>query len=142
MERVGPFRRVSTASAEVGHQTASANKETKLRAPRTSLARHLQDPGDDELRASNVLFTMARTTSSAAATLTALDGPALLPPAGATSDLTNKSSQQNWYYFFISLCTIIPGVLLLLRLYTKINIVRKLDLTDCLTPPPFFHAHS
>lgn len=75
---------------------------------------------------------MSRTTSSAFATLTALDGPALLPPPGVTSHLTNSSSQQNWYYVFISLCTVIPGVLLLLRLYTKIRIVRKLDLTDCL----------
>lgn len=60
-----------------------------------------------------------------------LDGPALTPPNGVIPNVTNQSEEQRWYYVAASFCTVFPGALLLLRLYTKLHIMRKVDLTDC-----------
>ena len=60
-----------------------------------------------------------------------LDGPALQPPPGVVANVTNRSDEQFWYYVCISVCTVIPGNLLCLRFYTKLRIIRKVDLTDC-----------
>ena len=73
----------------------------------------------------------AASSAEAIATATLLDGPALQAPKGVIPLLTNRSPQQSWYYFFATLCTVIPGILLLLRFYTKLRIFRKIDITDC-----------
>lgn len=80
---------------------------------------------------------MAHPTLSAVATTTLalLEGPALTPPNGVIPSVTNRSDEQHWYYVCVSFCTVVPGVLLLLRLYTKLRIVRKVDLTDCPIQP-------
>ncbi|KAL8629554.1 hypothetical protein Q9189_004735 [Teloschistes chrysophthalmus] len=59
-----------------------------------------------------------------------LEGPASQPPEGVTSSLTNRSDAQSWYYVSVVLCTVIPGVFLLLLLYTRCFIVRRMDITD------------
>ncbi|KAL8914310.1 MAG: hypothetical protein Q9171_001030 [Xanthocarpia ochracea] len=66
-----------------------------------------------------------------------LDGPALQPPPGVVANVTNRSDEQFWYYVCISVCTVIPGNLLCLRFYTKLRIIRKVDLTDYLTITSF-----
>lgn len=63
-----------------------------------------------------------------------LDGPALPPAEGVTPQLNNHSGEQVLYFVVASLCTIIPGALLLLRLYTRLRVFRKVDLTDCKQP--------
>ena len=63
-----------------------------------------------------------------------LDGPALSLPKGVTPEVNNHSGEQALYFVVASLCTIVPGMLLLLRLYTKLRIFRKVDLTDCKNP--------
>ena len=63
-----------------------------------------------------------------------LDGPALPPPKGVTPEVNNHSGEQALYFVVASLCTIVPGMLLLLRLYTKLRISRNVDLTDCKDP--------
>ena len=72
---------------------------------------------------------LARTTMS-----DRLLEPALRTPSGVTSQFpTTHSSVQVWFYVIGTLFAVVPGTLLLLRLYTKWRIVRKLDLIDGLT---------
>ena len=57
--------------------------------------------------------------------------PALGTPPGVVSLFpTTRSDEQAWYYVCVTLCTVVPGSLVLLRLYTKVRIVRKVDVID------------
>lgn len=60
-----------------------------------------------------------------------LEAPALLAPDNVIPNVTNRSDDQIWFYVCISLCAIFAGIFLLLRLYTKLRIVAKLDIADC-----------
>lgn len=60
-----------------------------------------------------------------------LDGPALSPPPGVEANFSTESHVEKWYYLCAVLCTVSPGSFIILRMYTKISIVRKVDLTDC-----------
>lgn len=61
-----------------------------------------------------------------------LQEPALETPPGVISQFpTTHSDEQAWFYVCATLSTVVPGILLLLRLYTKLRVVRKVDLTDC-----------
>ncbi len=63
-----------------------------------------------------------------------LHGPALEPPSGVISQFpTVHSDEQAWFYAAATLSAVVPGTLLFLRLYTKLRVVRKVDLTDCST---------
>lgn len=66
--------------------------------------------------------------------MTLLEEPALQPPKGQVSELTNRSDEQSWYYVSVAVCMVVAGVFLLLRLYTQWSIVRRMDVTDCLSP--------
>ncbi|KAF2280535.1 uncharacterized protein EI97DRAFT_498677 [Westerdykella ornata] len=55
--------------------------------------------------------------------------PALEPPPGVTPHFVTFSPDLK-FYLGMSLCTIIPGLLVILRFYNKIRIVRKTDLAD------------
>lgn len=66
-----------------------------------------------------------------------LHEPALKAPPGVISQFpTTSSDEQSWWYVGVTISMIVPGILLLLRLYTKLYVVRKVDLTDCLTSTP------
>lgn len=68
-----------------------------------------------------------------------LQEPALQTPPGVISQFpTTHSDEQAWYYVCAILSSIIPGTLLILRLYTKLRVVRKVDLTDCSISPSRF----
>lgn len=70
-----------------------------------------------------------------------LDEPALKTPPGVISRFpTTHSDEQAWFYVSATLSVVVPGILLLLRLYTKLRIVRKADMTDCSIPPSRFVA--
>lgn len=61
-----------------------------------------------------------------------LQEPALGTPPGIISQFpTTRSNEQAWYYVCATLSAVVVGTLLLLRLYTKLRVVRKVDLTDC-----------
>ena len=65
-----------------------------------------------------------------------LQAPALQTPSCVISQFpTTYSSEQAWFYVAATLSVVFPGTLLLLRLYTKIRIVRSVDLIDCATLP-------
>ena len=64
-----------------------------------------------------------------------LQEPALPTPSGIVSQFpTTYSNEQLWFYVAAPLCAVVPGILLLLRLYTKMCIVRNVDLIDCSLP--------
>lgn len=70
-----------------------------------------------------------------------LQEPASKTPSGVISQFpTTHSKDQAWFYITAFFTTVVPGTLLLLRWYTKLRIVRKVDWTDCLTPPFGFVA--
>lgn len=65
-----------------------------------------------------------------------LQEPASMTPSGVISQFpTTHSKEQAWFYVTASLTAVVPGTLLLLRLYTKLRIVRKVDWTDCSISP-------
>ena len=70
-----------------------------------------------------------------------LQEPALETPPGVISRFpTTHSDEQAWFYVAVTLSAIVPGTLLLLRLYTKLRVVRQLDWTDCSTSSSSFVA--
>lgn len=71
-----------------------------------------------------------------------LQQPALRTPPGVISQFpTIHAGHQVWYYVCVTLASVVPGILLLLRWYTKLRVVRKVDLIDCsILPPPRFVA--
>ena len=67
--------------------------------------------------------------------------PALETPSGVISQFpTTHSDEKAWFYVFATLSAVVPGILLLLRLYTKLRVVRKVDVTDCSRFPSIFEA--
>ena len=63
------------------------------------------------------------------------------PPGVISLFPTTHSGAQKWFYVAVTLSVVVPGILLLLRLYTKLRVVRKLDWTDCSTQPSRFARH-
>ena len=57
--------------------------------------------------------------------------PAMQAPPGVKPHLTTTSPDQKWYFICVPLFSIIPGMFIILRLYTKLKIVKKLDCADC-----------
>jgi len=57
--------------------------------------------------------------------------PAMRAPPGVAVHLTTSSPEQKWYFICVPLFSIIPGIFIILRVYTKLKIVKKLDCADC-----------
>ena len=68
------------------------------------------------------------------------EAPAMQPPPGVEAHVTNHSDEQKFFYLCITVATIVPGVLLLIRLYTKVRLVKKVELSDCLCSQPQVQA--
>jgi hypothetical protein len=62
----------------------------------------------------------------------ALNGPALPPPKGIIPHLVNHSEKENLLYIVGSLCMGIMGILITVRIYTKLRVIRKLEAADCM----------
>ncbi|KAL8728516.1 MAG: hypothetical protein Q9166_005338 [cf. Caloplaca sp. 2 TL-2023] len=58
------------------------------------------------------------------------EAPAMQPPPGVEAHVTNHSDEQRFFYVCITLATVVPGVLLLIRLYTKARLMKKMELPD------------
>ena len=67
-----------------------------------------------------------------------LNAPALNTPPGVERHMSTRSPEQVGVYICSVLVAVVPGILLCLRLYTKVRILRRTDLTDCLLPPLFW----
>jgi len=60
-----------------------------------------------------------------------LDYPAAVPPPGVVAHLTRYSPDQKWFYICIPLFTIVCGTFLIVHLYTKAKIFRRIQVADC-----------
>lgn len=60
--------------------------------------------------------------------------PAMSPkeaPPGADMTMTTDGPDQVWYLVVAITCTVVPAMFLGLRMYTRLAIVRSLELADC-----------
>jgi len=60
-----------------------------------------------------------------------LDSPALGPPNGVQSNLTDPPSHRNLFLGILIPCIVIVITMTLMRLYVKLLIVKKMLLEDC-----------
>lgn len=68
-----------------------------------------------------------------------MNGPAMAPPLGQTFiSPTNRSEEQKWYYVSASLTISIAGLFIAVRMYTRVQIVRKKDLSDGRLLDPYY----
>jgi hypothetical protein len=56
---------------------------------------------------------------------------ALKPPRGADTTMTLDSPDQVWFLVVAITCIAIPGLFLIVRIYTKLAIVRMFEIADC-----------
>ena len=68
--------------------------------------------------------------------------PALKTPPGVTSrfPITHSDAARVWFDVCATLSTVVAGTLLLLRIYTRLRILRKVDMTDCLILVSLFES--
>lgn len=86
-----------------------------------------------------VLSSSARAGLNSFTMADPLQEPALATPPGVVSQFpTTHSNDQAWYYVGVVLAAFVPGCLLVLRLYTKVYVIRKVDVTDCMTPASIY----
>ena len=52
-------------------------------------------------------------------------------PPGENRTMTPHGPDQVWFLVTAVTCVVVPGLFLILRLYTKLAIVRSLELADC-----------
>lgn len=52
-------------------------------------------------------------------------------PPGADRTMTLDGPDQIWYLVVAITCIAIPGLFLLIRIYTKLSIVRSFEVADC-----------
>ena len=60
-----------------------------------------------------------------------LNGPALTPPPGVKSNFVNPPNMDFIVILTISICTSFSTIAILLRLYTKLFVIRKIVFEDC-----------
>ena len=60
-----------------------------------------------------------------------LNGPALTPPSGVQPNFTNPPNMDRTVILVITLCTTFSTIAILLRLYTKLFVLRKVVFEDC-----------
>ena len=65
---------------------------------------------------------------------TLLEGPAMSPPAGVIPDFDHAPNLDIYVIVTITLCTIFATLAVLLRMYTKVFILRVLAWEDCRFP--------
>lgn len=69
-----------------------------------------------------------------APTAAKLDGPAMIPPPGVLPNFDNPPNLDHIFILTVTLCMTFPAIAVLLRLYTKIYILRKTAFEDCRFP--------
>jgi hypothetical protein len=55
-------------------------------------------------------------------------------PPGADRSMTLDAPDQNWFLIVAILCVAFAGIFLIIRVYTKLAIVRSFELADCECP--------
>lgn len=70
-----------------------------------------------------------------------LDGPAMAPPPGQRPNFVNPSNFKAELYADVIICLVVSTVVVSMRMWTKIRLIRKLGLEDC-TISLFCHTSS
>ena len=60
-----------------------------------------------------------------------LDGPAMAPPRGLTSNFIDPQNRQHDIIVALTLCMTLAAIAILMRMYTKLFIIRKMASEDC-----------
>jgi hypothetical protein len=77
---------------------------------------------------------MAAPKLSAAQMRALLEGPAHRGHGATSASWTpnvHSPLQQISYYTCVCVCATVSGILVILRMHTKVNMVQRLDLSDC-----------
>jgi hypothetical protein len=67
--------------------------------------------------------------------------PAGTPPPGMTPDFVNgERFAQHWFPIVTAICMVVSTVVVALRLFARVVVIRKVDWTDCKSRRnPFSH---
>ena len=64
-----------------------------------------------------------------------LNGPALTPPPGVTSQFVDPPNLHKLAIAILALCACLATLALLLRMGTKLFIIRQVTVEDCISSP-------
>ena len=76
-------------------------------------------------------LTLPSSTQDLAKTLALLDGPAGLPPPGVKPTFAKDSSLSGPLVFSLAFCMIFSTLFVMVRLYTKVAVMRSKAYEDC-----------
>lgn len=78
---------------------------------------------------------------------TKLNGPAMAPPSGVIPNFVDPPNIEHVIILVLVLCVVLQTLALLMRIYTKVFIIRKMAVEDCmsssavyLSPRDIYHA--
>lgn len=72
---------------------------------------------------------------TAAAEQAKLNGPAMAPPPGVIPNFVDPPNLLHIFILVLTLCVSLPTIAILLRMYTKLFILRKVVFEDCRFQP-------
>ena len=110
----------------------------------SSAALHLARPSVDVCQISSLflglrpkplspLITVTMTTPLEQFKAKLLNGPALPPPPGVTPNFVNPENLDNLTIAIFTLCMILATLTVILRMWTKICIIRQTSMDDCIS---------
>lgn len=63
-----------------------------------------------------------------------LNGPAMVPPPGVTPNFVDPPNQRHIVLFVLIFYMTLSTIVILMRMYTKIFLLRKTVFEDCMSP--------
>jgi hypothetical protein len=64
--------------------------------------------------------------------------PAGAPPKGVTTDFVNgERFARFWFPMVMATCMVVSTVVVALRLFARVVVIRKVDWADCMSPPAY-----
>jgi hypothetical protein len=62
--------------------------------------------------------------------------PAGTPPPGVTPDFVNgERFARHWYQIAMATCIVVSTVVVALRLFARVVVIKRVDWSDCMAPP-------
>lgn len=94
---------------------------------------HFTREHNTEVKSYNPLVTMESIPAEKLQKL--LQGPAGIPPPGVKPNLVNPPNQRISGQAAILVCGIVASIALFMRIYTRIFVIRKTNMSDCKIVP-------
>lgn len=63
---------------------------------------------------------------------TLFDGPAMKPPTGVKPDFNHPANKQGYFILTFVLTVAVSTLAIIIRMYTKVRIIRKVGWEDCM----------